>query len=203
MLSNTHRGQVFHFTREALDALKAEAAPSNAANPSPTDPKYISTNDALSALLWRTVMAVQNPVDSLGDADPVSAFALAIDGRSRTNPPVHPQTQGCFLEYVGVELPIRKMLTGKLADIAMAIRRSIARVDKEWTDDVITLIDGLEDVNRITPKAFTDVPGYHCVQSSVSTFASRAYFSESSHRSPPSQSATSAHKDCQIWVTVC
>ncbi|ROV97429.1 hypothetical protein VMCG_06876 [Cytospora schulzeri] len=166
MLSNTHRGQVFHFSREALDALKAEAAPSNATSPSPTDPKYISTNDALSALLWRTVMAVQNPVESLGDADPVSAFALAVDGRSRTNPPVHPQTQGCFLEFVGVELPIRKILSDKLADIAITIRKSIARADKEWTDDVITLIESLEDVNRIVPKAFTDVPGYNCVQTS-------------------------------------
>lgn len=168
MLSNTHRGQVFHFTREALEALKAEAAPSNATNPSPTDPKYISTNDALSALLWRTVMAVQNPVESLGDADPVSAFALAIDGRLRTNPPVHPQTQGCFLEYLGVEIPIRSMLTGNLADIAKEIRKSVARADGEWTDDVITLVEKLEDVNRICPKAFTDVPGYNCVQSSVS-----------------------------------
>ncbi|KAK7739764.1 hypothetical protein SLS53_005734 [Cytospora paraplurivora] len=156
----------FHFTPEALAALKAEASPRNATNPSPTDPKYISTNDALSALLWRTVMAVQNPIESLGDADPVSAFAIAIDGRMRTNPPVHPQTQGCFLEYVGVELPIRGILTGKLADIAIAIRKSVARADKEWTDDVVALVDTLEDVNRITAKAFTDVPGYHCVQTS-------------------------------------
>lgn len=167
MLSNTHRGQVFHFSREALDALKAEAAPSNATNPSPADPAYISTNDALSALLWRTVMAVQNPVESLGAAaDPVSAFALAIDGRSRTNPPVHPRTQGCFLEYVGVELPIRGMLAGRLADVALGIRKSVARACREWTDDVVALVDGLEDVDRIVPKAFTDVPGYNCVQTS-------------------------------------
>ncbi|KAF3764073.1 hypothetical protein M406DRAFT_62611 [Cryphonectria parasitica EP155] len=144
----------------------AEATPTNATNPCLTDSEYISTNDALSALLWRTIMAVQNPADSLGDADPVSAFALAIDGRLRTNPPVHPQTQGCFLEYLGVELPIRKMLAGKLADIAIEIRRSVAIADKEWTDDVVTLIDSLEDVNRIILKAFTDVPGFNCVQTS-------------------------------------
>lgn len=170
MLSNTHRGQVFHFSREALDALKAEAAPGNATSPSPTDPGYISTNDALSALVWRTVMAVQNPLESLGGADPASAFALAIDGRSRTSPPVHPQTQGCFLEYVGVELPIRRMLAGRLADIALAIRRSVAAADREWTDDVVALVDRLEDVDRIVPKAFTDVPGYNCVQTSVGFF---------------------------------
>lgn len=168
MLSDTHRGQVFHFSRESLDALKAEAAPCNVTNPCPTDPKYISTNDALSALLWRTVMAVQNPIESLGDADPESAFALAIDGRLRTNPPVHRQTQGCFLEYLGVDLPIREILTGKLADIAVAIRKTVARADGEWTDELVALIDRLEDVNRIVPKALTDVPGYNCVQSSVS-----------------------------------
>lgn len=115
-------------------------------------------------------MAVQNPIDSLGDADPVSSFAIAIDGRPRTDPPVHPRTLGCFLEYVAVEMPIQKMLKCNLADIAVEIRKSVAKADKHWTDDVVALVDRLEDVDRIVPKAFTDVPGYNCVQSSVRQF---------------------------------
>lgn len=167
MLSNAHRGQVFYFSPSSLAALKAEATPSNASDASIS---WISTNDALSALLWRTVMAIQNPVESLGEADPVSSFAIAIDGRLRTDPPVHPRTMGCFLGYVAVEMPIRKMLTCELPEIALEIRRSISRADENWTDDIVTLADGLEDVDRLVVKAFTDVPGFNCVQTSWINF---------------------------------
>lgn len=167
MLSNAHHGQVFYFSPSALAALKAEATPSKASDASNS---WISTNDALSALLWRTVMAIQNPVASLGEADPVSSFAIAIDGRLRTDPPVHPRTMGCFLEYVAVKMPIRKMLTCELAEIALEIRRSISRADKNWTDDIVALVDGLEDVDRLVVKAFTDVPGFNCVQTSWINF---------------------------------
>ncbi|KAI3402181.1 hypothetical protein diail_110 [Diaporthe ilicicola] len=115
-------------------------------------------------------MAVQSPIDSLGDTDPTSSFAIAIDGRLRTDPPVHRRTMGCFLEYVAVEMPIRKMLTCELADIALKIRKSVSRADKNWTDDIVTLVDRLEDVDRLVVKAFTDVPGFNCVQTSWINF---------------------------------
>lgn len=65
-------------------------------------------------------------------------------------------------------MPTRKILTGNLADIAVEIRKAVLKADKGWTDDVVTLVDGVEDVDRVIPAAFTDVPGYNCVQSSVS-----------------------------------
>ncbi|GAD96243.1 hypothetical protein AN9265.2 [Paecilomyces variotii No. 5] len=164
MLSPDHRGQVFYFSPEALASLKAEASPKNATKPS--DQEWISTNDALSALLWRTVMAVQWPLGSL-EGDPQSVFNIAIDGRERTDPPVHPNTLGCFLEYIAIKAPIREILgSASLADLAIMIRKAIQRADNQFTDDVITLVDKLEDVNHIFPTAFLDVPGFHCVQSS-------------------------------------
>ncbi|OJJ97389.1 hypothetical protein ASPACDRAFT_53627 [Aspergillus aculeatus ATCC 16872] len=145
MTSLNHRGQVFYFSPDSLAALKVEASPGNATEPS--DQKWISTNDALSALLWRTVMAVQSPLDTL-EGDPVSVF-----------------------NYVAVILPIRKMLsTLSLADLAIQIRKAILRADKQFTDDVVALVDRLEDVDRLVPTAFLDVPGYNCVQTSWLNF---------------------------------
>lgn len=168
MLSSDHRGQIFYFSPAALTSLKAEASPVNATEPS--DQQWISTNDALSALLWRTVMVVQSPLDSL-KGDPVSVFNIAIDGRQRTDPPVHPSTLGCFLEYIAVSAPIRKILgSASLADLAILIRKAIQRADNQFTDDVITLIDKLEDVDRLVPTAFLDVPGFNCVQTSWVNF---------------------------------
>lgn len=164
MLSSDHRGQVFYFSPESLASLKAEASPENAKQHS--DQQWISTNDALSALLWRTVMAVQWPLDSL-DGNPISVFNIAIDGRERTDPPIHQSTLGCFLEYVAVKAPIREILSSaNLADLAILIRKAIQRADNQFTDDVITLVEKLEDVNQLFPTAFLDVPGSHCVQTS-------------------------------------
>lgn len=168
MASPNHRGQIFYFSPESLVALKADASPTNATNPS--DHQWISTNDALSALLWRTVMAVQSPLETL-EGDPMSVFNIAIDGRQRTDPKLHPATLGCFLEYVAVSLPIRKILsTLNLADLAIEIRKAILGADKQFTDDVVTLVEQLEDVDRLVPTAFLDVPGFNCVLSSWINF---------------------------------
>lgn len=168
MLSTNHRGQVFYFSPESLAALKAEASPANATQPS--DQKWISTNDALSALLWHTVMAVQSPLETL-EGDPVSTFNIAIDGRQRTNRKVHPDTLGCFLEYVAVSAPIREMLGSlNVADLAVKIREAILRADDQFTDDVVALVEQLEDVDRLIPTAFLDVPGFNCVLTSWINF---------------------------------
>ncbi|KAF9890781.1 hypothetical protein FE257_005351 [Aspergillus nanangensis] len=171
MTSPHHRSQVFYFSPAALAALKADASPVHATEP--TDQSWISTNDALSALLWRTVMAVQSPLHMLDDgSDPVSVFNIAIDGRLRTDPPVHPETLGCFLESVAVEASIRDMLgTLTVADLAVRIRKALLRADSHFTDDVVALVEKLEvDVNRLILTAFLDVPGFNCAQTSWANF---------------------------------
>ncbi|KAJ5840986.1 uncharacterized protein N7525_006174 [Penicillium rubens] len=155
MTSLSHRGQV-------------EASTMNATEP--TDQKWISTNDALAALLWRTVMAVQSPLETL-EGDPVTFFNIAIDGRQRTDPELHPVTLGCFLEYVSVSASIRKMFsTMNLADLATEIRKAILRADGRFTDDVVALVEQLEDVDRLVPTAFLDLPGFNCVLTSWVNF---------------------------------
>ncbi|KAL4875382.1 hypothetical protein BJY04DRAFT_202113 [Aspergillus karnatakaensis] len=168
MMSPNHRGQIFYFSQEALQALKEEAAPVNATIPH--SQHWVSTNDALSALLWRTVMAVQNPIDTL-EGDPISVFNISIDGRRRTSTKIHPQALGCFLEYIAVSAPIRQILSSlSLADLAIMIRHGVLGADDSWTDDTIALVERLDDVNKLVATAFLDVPGFNCMQTSWSTF---------------------------------
>ncbi|PIG85466.1 hypothetical protein AARAC_007094 [Aspergillus arachidicola] len=168
MMAQSHSAQVFYFSPESLQELKAEASPVHASVPS--DQKWISTNDALSALLWRTVMKVQWPLETL-EGDPPSVFNIAIDGRLRTEPPVHSDTLGCVLEYVAVSAPIRKIVgSTNIADLAILIRKAILKADKQFTDDLVALIEKLEDVDRLVPTAFLDVPGFNCVQTSWINF---------------------------------
>jgi len=164
ILSRDHVGQVFRLNAEQLAALKADAAPSNASEPS--DQTWISTNDALSALMWRSVMNAQFSVEEL-ENDPISIFNIAVDGRSRTDPPVHSRTLGNWLGWVAPTMSIRKMLSREsLADPAIAIRKAVLKLTDQYVDDISTLFESAEDVNRIVATAFTDVPGHNCVQTS-------------------------------------
>ncbi|KAI1255137.1 hypothetical protein MGN70_003201 [Eutypa lata] len=164
MISRDHVGQVFRFSAEGLAALKAEASPKNATEP--TDQEFVSTNDAMSALMWRSVMNAQFPIDELKE-DPTSIFNIAVDARSRTDPPVHPRTFGNWLGWVAPQMSIRKMLTtASLADISIVIRKAVQRLNDQYVDDLSTLFEGVEDANRVVATAFLDVPGYNCVQTS-------------------------------------
>jgi hypothetical protein len=171
MLSTTFRGQVFYFSPSALAFLKAEASPDRATRP--TDQQWISSNDAFSALMWRTAVAVQAPIGNLEDGEnPHSVFNIAVDGRKRTDPAVHPQALGCFLQYISVSAPIREILTTlSLADLAVLIRKEVnLRLNDQFADDVVTLIDQLGDVTRLVPTAFLDVLGKSSVQTSWAEF---------------------------------
>ncbi|KAK3303536.1 trichothecene 3-o-acetyltransferase [Chaetomium strumarium] len=180
MTSPSHRGHIFYFSPAALAALKAEASPAKATRPTDdSETTWISTNDALTALLWRTVMAVQQPHPARApapaddDDNPVSVLIVALDGRLRTaDPPVHPHTLGCFLGWAAASAPVRDMLSSSLslADLAVRIRQAVRRADGQFTDDVAALADRLDDVDRLVPTAFLDVPGNHCVQTTWAKF---------------------------------
>ncbi|KAI0871495.1 transferase family-domain-containing protein [Hypoxylon argillaceum] len=164
MISREHVGQVFRLDAAQLAALKADAAPANASEH--LDQTFVSTNDALSALMWRSVMAAQFQLDEL-EGDPTSIFNIAVDGRPRTNPPVHPRTLGNWLGWVAPQMPIRKMLSrDSIADPAVVIRQAVAKLNEEYVDSLSTLFEGVEDVNRVVATAFVDVPGFNCVQTS-------------------------------------
>ncbi|CZR55890.1 uncharacterized protein PAC_05778 [Phialocephala subalpina] len=167
MMSPSHRAEVFYFSPASLAQLKKDANPSLASTKS-EDVKWISTNDALSALLWHTVMEVQHPLGRL-EGNPLSVFNIAINGRARADPPHPTDMLGCFLEYVAISMPIRTMLmTYNLSDIAVSIRRTINKMEagKNWTDDVVALFERVPDVNQLVATAFLDVPGNHCVKTS-------------------------------------
>lgn len=164
MISRDHVGQVFRLTAQQLEALKAEASPKNATEP--TDQTYVSTNDAMSALMWQSVMRAQFP-ELKEDENPTSIFNIAVDARSRTDPPVHPRTFGNWLGWVAPQFPLRKMLTtASLADVAIAIRKAVLRLNTQYVDDLSALFESVEDANRVVATAFLDVPGYNCVQTS-------------------------------------
>lgn len=138
--------------------------------------RQISTNDALTALVWRSIMAAQYPPDKV-KGDEVSVFNMAVDGRLRIQPPIDDGTLGSFVEFIEVKMPLRRMLDGggkSVAEIAVLIRKAINSMDEDFqgsfTNDVIKLINGLDDVRFLPPSAFLDCPGLSCFQTSWAKF---------------------------------
>ncbi|KAI1270611.1 transferase family-domain-containing protein [Xylariaceae sp. FL1019] len=157
MISREHVGQVFRLSGEQLAKLKADAAPETG---------FISTNDALSALMWRSVMSAQFSLEEL-EGEPTSFFNIAVDARPRTDPPVHPRTLGNWLGWVGIQMPIREILAqDNIKAPALAIREQVKKLNDQYVDDMGTLFESVEDVNRVVATAFLDVPGFNCVQTS-------------------------------------
>ncbi|KAI0152901.1 transferase family-domain-containing protein [Xylariaceae sp. FL1272] len=157
MISREHVGQVFRLSGEQLAKLKADASPETG---------FISTNDALSALMWRSVMAAQFSLEEL-EGEPNSFFNIAVDSRPRTDPPVHPRVLGNWLGWVGIQMPIREILSkDDIKAPALAIREQVSKLNNQYVDDISTLFESVEDVNRVVATAFLDVPGFNCVQTS-------------------------------------
>ncbi|KAJ5747737.1 uncharacterized protein N7511_009433 [Penicillium nucicola] len=162
------RTQLFYFSPESLQALKEEASPKNSTELS--DQKWISTNDAVSALLWRSVQTIRNPLDTL-EGDPISVLSISMDGRSRMEPKIHPDTLGCCLLWSAPSVSIRKMLQSlNLADLATIIRKAVSKADNQYTDDVMTLIDNLDDTRCLALTAGLDSAGVNCTQSSWASY---------------------------------
>ncbi|KAI4593697.1 hypothetical protein KJ359_008976 [Pestalotiopsis sp. 9143b] len=162
-----HVGQVFYFSEESLARLKRDAYPLHPGEDG--EVPYISTNDALSVLAWRSVMAAQFPMDQI-EGDPVTTFNIAVDGRYRTQPPIDRATLGCFVLFLEVQVPLRQMLeTADLRGLAALLRRAIAAADGYeggLTNDMIALVDRLPHVGLLVPGAFLDSPGLCCSQTS-------------------------------------
>lgn len=100
---------------------------------------------------------------------------MAVDGRPRIQPPVHPEALGSFLTFLQVTMPLRQIVgTDSLAEMALLLRRAIQDADENFqgafTNDVISLINNLPDVGVLTPSAFLDCPGLHCSQTSWEKF---------------------------------
>lgn len=91
--------------------------------------KNLSANDILCAALWRSVIrARQLPNDKL------VKFGMAVDGRSRMNPPLSSDYFGNVNYWVTVKDKVNNLLTSSLDEVAGLIRAKVQQVTEEQID---------------------------------------------------------------------
>ena len=150
---NVHSVTYF-FSDEALGRLKVAAT---IGTPGDGDEgnAWISTNDALSALLWCCITSARVADSTQATTDIFPLFAMAVNGRKLLRPPMSP-------DYCGNAVFIAKTLAkaddlldqqpGRLAKAASLIRKAVNAVDDAYARDVIQMARMVDDVGRLAPR---------------------------------------------------
>jgi hypothetical protein len=143
---------VIFFSDEALERVKKAAmkqSTESKAN-SAEAAQWISTNDALCALIWSRVTAARK----LGADVPYSMFNMIVNGRSRLNPPMSPEYIGNVVfvtTKAALPIPLLDSPAANLADTALNIRRSILAIDGKVIKDKIKAVTKVDDIGRLAP----------------------------------------------------
>lgn len=138
-LSNV-RNVVWYFSADRLRALKDSLQSTNTAD------SWISTNDALCALLWRHTTQARKLKESEYTN---TIFVLSCSVRGRVSPPLVPGYVGNATCHAHVSYPIEELCStaqGCLYRAASTIHEAINRVDDRTVRNFWGIIDSLPTI---------------------------------------------------------
>ena len=130
----------WYFSAERLRALKDAAQSTNTVDP------WVSTNDALCALLWRHTTRARQLTESEYES---TMFNLPCDVRGRLSPPLVPAYVGNATLQANVSYPIEELYSTApdgLYRAASAIREAIHRIDDRLIRNLWGIVDSLPTI---------------------------------------------------------
>ncbi|THW60803.1 hypothetical protein D6D19_10061 [Aureobasidium pullulans] len=156
-LKDTHRQRVYRLSPEALAELKTDC--------SEPGKSWISTNDAVTALIWRSVIRAQADIDTLPN-NTMSHHVVIVDLRLRSDPPLSKHYPGCPMNYVRPGMNLRELCSStSLAILARAIRNEVEKRTPEYTKSLITLLDNYPCYGHVAWKSFPSLLTSDCMTS--------------------------------------
>ncbi|KAI4132405.1 MAG: hypothetical protein LQ347_002603 [Umbilicaria vellea] len=153
---------IFYFSPSHLAQLKLAAAPVDPAKP------WVSTNDALCALVWRHMSRARGLGSSMSDRHDLVQFACAVQGRRRLSPPMPDNFLGNCVTWCLAELDIESLTSAAspLYNIACTLRSAITRIDSDHLQGLIGVVESVPDPTHLENTQYDD-PGRNLVSSSV------------------------------------
>lgn len=111
---------------------------------------WISTSDALSALLWRSITVARNPNLDYVAEEETNVLNIPLDGR-RLMGEDSSSYIGNMVLFNNASAPLQTLLssTPQLAEISLAIRKSISRIDERYTKRAISALSSVPDVSKV------------------------------------------------------
>ena len=160
------RTVVYSFSRLASARLKADATPLQ-------EDRWISTNDALTALIWRSVMRARFPnaaKSPMNAGDSKAVVYVGVDCRSLFKPELPPSHINNVILNCITELPLSRVVgagSETLAALASTIRHELNTIKSDSTlvSDAAALASLLPDVGRLA-STFTPFQGNQLATSS-------------------------------------
>lgn len=148
--------EIFFFSRSSLATLRSVVSASVAsAVPIPGDdeaPSHLSTNDALSALLFACVTEARRAIKST-DTPPVIPFALTVSARRLLNPPLPENYIGNMSTLCHLDVPLDSVTVElrNIAAIAHRIRRRLIQLDASFIRRLIGALRTADDISKVAP----------------------------------------------------
>ena len=101
-------GRIFKFSSERIQTLKAQLnATLQTLVPDPSHRRWVSSNDCVAALVWSHVTRARRPhLDAFSD----SRLGVAVNIRSKMDPPLSPSYFGNAALYTVAQLPIAALV---------------------------------------------------------------------------------------------
>lgn len=156
----TMNTSIFTATAETLAKLKTDTLPASPGGHDNALP-WISTKDALAALLWRSIMKARFPSPlTVEDGKPVNSIvAVAIDARSALGIPTDYIGNVIFESMTELSIESLKDPQVHLASIATRLRASLqAAKEPARLRDAVALASSIPDARRLA-FAFSDWVG--------------------------------------------
>ncbi|THX84785.1 hypothetical protein D6D05_03101 [Aureobasidium pullulans] len=126
---------------------------------------WISTNDAATALIWRSVIRAQADFDQLPE-DAMSHHIVVVDLRLRSDPPLSKQYPGCPMNYARPGMNLRDLCSStSLAQLARAIRNQVDKRTPEYTKSLITLLNNIPGYGQVAWTSFPSLLTTDCMTS--------------------------------------
>ena len=145
---------IFFFPRSKLVGLKSVVSTSLAsAVTSSSDsktPSYISTNDALSALIFACITEARKP-SNLMDPQQMIPFGLSVSGRRFLNPPLPQNYVGNIIFVCHLDLPLGDVSPEphRMAIIAQQIRNRLLQFDESHVKRLIGAMHAMDDISKV------------------------------------------------------
>jgi len=139
--------ETFLLPASALKELKTLATTQKPATS--TEP-YISTHDAVCALLWRTTMAARVAAGEISRNESTT-FGMPVDGRSQLKPPQPADYMGnnAIGFKVGESVEMLIAPENGLGAAAFAIRTGVKSVDDTYVKTLIAVLEEVPDYGQV------------------------------------------------------
>jgi len=155
---DTHRSRVYRLSPEALEQLKDDCCE--------VGNQWISTNDRVTALIWRSVIRAQVDLEQLPDDDTLSHHIINVDLRLRSEPPLSKHYPGCPMNYARAAMDLKDVYNSpSLVPIAIAIRQAINMRTSEYVKSLITLLANVPGYDHVVSASFPNLMTIDCLTS--------------------------------------